>query len=138
MSRGLGKIERKIIEALKEREKEAEKKGWDKWTFLGNLAYDVFDGELIDVCMSNPFSTGDVIIGEEPTRAQYVSVWRAVKSLERKGVVQTKREIAGFMERNTGHEWGGVSCLVKVMLSVDSSAKQSCNQHLNGKEEVNP
>lgn len=122
MSRGLGKIERKIINILDKRTKEREHdsilkdRGEEKyWFFLSDIVYYVFD-HLTD-------EAGDIV--KHATRAQYVSVWRAAKSLEGKGVVQT--QIIPYAP-NLGQ--GGVTHASKVKLNVDFIAKMVCNQHL--------
>lgn len=93
MSRGLGRIEKRVIEELKKREDK-------EWNFLENLLYGSFDG-LAD-------ENGNWI--KEATNAQYMSVYRAVKTLEKKGFVESKKV------RFTVFGRGGATVAMKVKL----------------------
>ena len=114
MSRGLGRIERKVIKEMEER------KDRKNPFFFSDMVYYVFD-ELCD-------EVGDIV--KYYNRSQYVTVHRAVKSLEKKGIIQTIRnQHDHFSRREIKH--GGESCYLTLTLNVDSIAQTLCNQHLS-------
>lgn len=102
MSRGLGKIERKIIEELKKMKlHKSYKIEWKCHTDLKSLVYYVFD--LYDEISEDN--------SDKPTQSQYISTWHAVKSLEKKGIVETKREWDNFRLYH-GIKGGATTCLL--------------------------
>lgn len=91
MSRGLGRVEQEIIEHLERwRNSEINRS-------VSSLAWGVF---------SPRDDRGDYL--GKPSRSQYLSVCRAVQSLERKGLVRTyKKQLNGHHRFNKGR--GGES-----------------------------
>lgn len=90
MSRGLGKIERAILEALKKHNADGIKHNiHNEWEQISSLTLYVYhpdrlewDGE-IDFC--------EDFDDRSYSRAEYVAIHRAVQTLERKGLVETEQ-----------------------------------------------
>ena len=103
MSKGLGKVERLVLEALK---------GQDSHRVLsvGDLAYMVHWG--IDC-----FQTSDGP-PSSPPYAVYQSVCRAVRSLERKGLIKWKKRNAYPDRRHYGKRGGSSWSKVIELISV--------------------
>ena len=114
MSRGLGRIERKVIKKMEEL------KDRKHPFFLSDMVYHVFD-ELCD-------EVGDIV--KDYNRSQYVTVHRAVKSLEKKGIIQIKRNL-NTSQRRYYKMHGGETCYLTLNLNVDFIAQIRCNQHLS-------
>lgn len=109
MSRGLGKVESFVLEAI------ADKGG--KVPGIGELALKWVYG--MDV-----FRTDRNLGGQEPSRAVYQSICRAVRSLERKGYVISEKKGLGERERLSFGQRGGESWRKDISLvSVDTSDK---------------
>ena len=108
MGRGLGKLQRKILEVL------ANEKG-EEWYDIGSLAFQVFDSihgvDCFRVSGYNP---------EKPTEVQMQSFWRAIRSLEERGLLRSKKIPRGFWCRPGffGPKRGGVSFAKEVKLIV--------------------
>lgn len=110
MGRGLGEIQKKIIEILKhERKKYAR-----EWYDIINVAWLVHNGLY---CFE---SLDGHHIPEEPPESVKQSVWRAVRSLEKRGLIKTKIEIASWRQywNKKGDRYGGSRWHKKVKLIV--------------------
>lgn len=83
MSKGFGKIQRKIIDILKY----SREKGYKEWHDVGSLSYQVVYG--IDYWDKDLFLN-------KPNNSIKQSIYRAVRILERKGVIESKIEGGDF------------------------------------------
>lgn len=92
MSRGLGKVERAILEAMQAR---PDREYWTKALCIHVYRPDEYDSESGDY---GPFCNF--------TEAQRKSVLRAAASLERKGFIKSTVRTFGCMENHFG-DWGG-------------------------------
>lgn len=129
MSKGLGKIERRILEVLKwQRKKDKEfyrvhpqyKPHYDHDITM--TMYQVFYGDNYWRKIENSYDEYDKEFTEkygyhdfELTASQKQRVWRAVRSLERKGYVTTEKKYAG---RNTLFSHGGRKYYKTINLNV--------------------
>lgn len=107
MSRGLGKVQRTILHILKDRNAHG-------WYDVGSLAYQVFDpvygAECFSVSGYNP---------EKPADSQMQSFWRAIRLLEERGLLESRKVPRGLMDRSSfGPKRGGISFIKEVRLNV--------------------
>lgn len=98
MSRGLGKIERKILEVLEYKKEQSDIEGAEKKVYVTKLVPEVyFDIYYWDRLDEDSGLYESNFRGEKITDAMFQSVWRAVRSLEKKGHIETYQKIG----------WGG-------------------------------
>lgn len=102
VSRGLSIQQQEILTYLKK---------YRDWTFVGNLA-----------CINKE----DFCI---PTESEKQSCWRAVRSLQKRGLVECQNKKAGYMER-IGNGRGGVSHNKMIRLSVQFKPELNCAKRL--------
>lgn len=107
MGRGPGKLQRKIVEILKNEKPE-------DWYDVGSLAFQVFDpihgANCFRVSGYNP---------EKPSESQMQSLWRAIRLLEKRGLLRSRKTPRGFMDRSSfGPKRGGISFSKEVELIV--------------------
>lgn len=111
MSRGLGKLQKRIIERLKVHKStvkfhqfvEHEVVAFEGWHSIAELLHEVQDD----------FPTNglwDDYNYHERTETEKQSFWRAIRCLEKRGIIETKFFLAGTMDRpNNGNRRGGIS-----------------------------
>jgi len=123
MSRGLGKVERKILQGLKKYEEYWKEEGCDRWTGTWSLSHyiegnceEIFLDNKPDEVVEKKYIGGRLVPGKwvggewqmpgwtydkiiegytiptEFTHSTYIKTYNAIKSLERKGFVETKVE----------------------------------------------
>lgn len=85
MSRGLGKTQRAILDIL-----EYYRERWDGWAGVETLAAQVYHPERWEYEEMVDWSIDPAEPYYSVTRAEYVATHRAVQSLERRGLVETK------------------------------------------------
>ena len=103
MSRGLGKIERQVLELLQARDRDRPTKKLFPFMMTAQIVYRVFP-ETAGV----PDPPGKEGGKRLPTHAEEESVRRAIRSLERKGfIVRTSDGRAGFWGVPEA-EWDGL------------------------------
>lgn len=104
MSRGLGNIQKRIMDILA-------KEHQGKETAASYICYQVFG------CCDE---RGDII--REPVASNWQSFWRALRSLEEKGLLASRTKPTGFMYRSSfGSKTGGSSHSKLVMCLVHGS-----------------
>lgn len=94
MSKGLGKIQRQLLVLI------AKKKGKDGWASVQDLVVKVYHPERFDEvgdCWDWTYS-----------RAEYVTIHRAIDSLERRGLVETKRHASSIYKIKTSGQGGAM------------------------------
>ena len=110
MSRGLGRTQRAILEVLEDRG------GWES---LQALAAKVYHPERWEWKGKIYFAEDPSGGGYQTTRSEYTATHRAVKALEKRGLVETRD--ANYKAWAEGQ--GGQTRGKEVRLSVDSTAK---------------
>ena len=106
MSRGLGWVQRAILGVLGQKE-------WyrDGYLPITELTVQTYHPERFD-------EVGDCYDWSY-TRSEFVSIHRAVQSLEERGLIETKAEQVGWRERPF-LQHGGISHRKRARLSVDT------------------
>lgn len=109
MSRGLSKLQNKIIETLKTDTARDRK----EWLDIGSLAYMVFDKKYgVDCFNVSGYHT------EPPSESEMQSFWRSIRLLEKRGVLQARKtKVKGrICSRGGNHFTKEVKCLVLFVL----------------------
>ncbi|MBA7501028.1 hypothetical protein ES704_03790 [subsurface metagenome] len=84
MSRGLGKVERKILKGLKKYEVHCEEKGYkDNWTGTWSLSHYI-EGNCEEIFLDNKS------LDDKFSHSTYIKTYNAAQSLKRKGYLETK------------------------------------------------
>jgi len=117
MSRGLSKTQKAIIKILNY-ETEHNKK---EWYNVSSLLYQIKNGV-------HCFESCDLPV--EPSYVEKQSYWRAIRSLEKKRIIESRRKIANFEDMLMREGRGGISAVKEVRLSVESNSEMNCTKHL--------
>lgn len=85
MSRGLGKVERKILKGLKKYKEYRKEKGYDRDRGVGTSSLSHYvEGNCEEIFLDNKS------LNDKFSHSTYIKVYNAIKSLERKGFVETE------------------------------------------------
>jgi hypothetical protein len=117
MCRGLSKTQKTIIEVLK-CEKERHNR---EWYDVSSLMWQIKNG--LD-CFSK-FDFEPV----EPSNVEKQSYWRAIRLLEKRGFLESRKKRATGLDR-IAEGRGGASTLKQVRLSVEFNSEANCTKQL--------
>lgn len=116
MSKGLGKMEHKIIEVLGYEYNKSQREN----VYFGDLVYQVVNGV-------GCFHSNNNLL--TPTNSQTQSTYRSIQSLEKKGILEIKREKVNFLNRcyrgdNLKRVIVTLKCLIHSINGANSTLKE--------------